>query len=588
MTIDELKNVIKKTIKGELCVNSLLIDGSWGCGKTTIIKETIEDLLNSNELENKKIIYQSLFGIKDINELSACFSKIGRAIYSVGKSIAGPFTKLVPFVGDQIYESINNTALLFNGKQKAKKNAIFVFDDLERVDPSFSYTTLLGFFNQLIMRGSIIICISSLNNLSEIDIDNKRDRELATFIEKSFDKVIRIDGIASETIPVIFKDLKDFNNINSIHMSMFEDNLRTAIKTSRLLQELEKKDGFGDLKKKYGKPMIFKGAICAIRSVYLTNFEIANKQTKNIINFNINKRIAEEINKNKNFYLEGEREIVRELAECFCQIDVCCSDTIFQKLLELPSETETKDKNTQRGTIRSIYFLSDNDKRIALNKYKNELKDGKLKINRYYIDKLVDVVKYSDFDLKKEGLYDLVVNNIASDATKNQNSDVFNRLKDYTQHPFLDDSKRAKTLMTSICNDVSQKYEEYKLDELQTSINNFLKENNFGALLDLAYSVEKHKEPETVRNAFDRLLKDNGFYLPDLSKTITEDQWGYSHEIARYVSDNEQLKEAFFNALKNMLIQNKSSKTLKDRIDALLRYNFSANEVNVLKEYLNN
>ena len=71
MKIEDIGVIIKNFLSKEDSYISVLVDDSWGCGKTTQIRKSIK------EIKNKKVIYVSLFGIKSTDELIAILEEKG-------------------------------------------------------------------------------------------------------------------------------------------------------------------------------------------------------------------------------------------------------------------------------------------------------------------------------------------------------------------------------------------------------------------------------------------------------------------------------------------------------------------------------
>lgn len=266
MKTSDIENIINQVIIGEIDCKAILIDGSWGCGKTTAVNNAISRI--KSRKDKNKIIYQSLFGTRNIDELSKCYYEgLDIAIKATGLFTA-PFFRLIPYVGDNICEGISNaTNVVHIPSKKKKKNKIIIFDDLERVDKDFSYTSLLGLFNQLILNGCKIICISSLTDLRR---SAKKDSDIMIFVEKAFDRIIYINESPNDAIISVFKDKVDFAKVAEQCASMFESNIRIAIKTNELLSNLIRGESIYkySLSKKYNKTQILKAAIFSVKAVF--------------------------------------------------------------------------------------------------------------------------------------------------------------------------------------------------------------------------------------------------------------------------------------------------------------------------------
>lgn len=144
----------------------LLIDGSWGIGKTYQINRFLEKIEADNKKEKDKskktkIIYSSLFGLDSISELhTELFAKLN-PFANVVKNAVGvisPAFSLIPYAGEAVSSSVSyaigkvdeNIQKPKNKikRKTTKKRIIIILDDIERVSPSFDYSTLLGYINQ--------------------------------------------------------------------------------------------------------------------------------------------------------------------------------------------------------------------------------------------------------------------------------------------------------------------------------------------------------------------------------------------------------------------------------------------------------
>ena len=526
MNVGKIKDVIIDIIQEpkESSCKSILIDGVWGCGKTTAVKSAIEELLSEKIAHKGKIVYQSLFGVKDIAELTACYSYAGRNVYRVSKSVVGPFTKLIPFVGEQISESINNTTALFEPSPSTKKDVVFIFDDLERADYSLSYITLFGFFNQLIMRGCRIICISSLGDLSKLDRKNKKD--LDAFLEKAFDRIIFINEYPDEIITQLFSDNVRTKDCVGQCLSMFDGNIRIAIKVHRLLQQLfikEKELGLL-LNKNVKDVQILKAAILSIKAIFsfemiedekikkqdnLDYLGILSKKQSNELNDDTRQNIKMIMDKNTFDYLAEERTLISHLAQCLCYMEA--HDDCEELIKEYSPDAK---KKLDEKYSDSIFYLDDEGKQLFLTNFKKDTKENRVPVNRQYIDKVAEIIKYTSLDINNDDFLDLVKSRIVDNYLKGDD-DSFERLHDYVKFPNESDDKGLiEKLYNDVCSDISVKEEEIIKNEIADSLNN----NDYRYLVDLIYDLDHHNKPEYVSKLVVDLLTTNSFYMPDISK----------------------------------------------------------------------
>lgn len=596
MNIEEIRNVIKDTIQGKLKCKSILIDGTWGCGKTFMVKSVIKDL-NETDFTKQKIVYQSLYGIKDVAELTACYSYAGKIIYSVAKSITSPFVKLVPVVGEEIKESLENTTGLFEPKPKQKKRTIFIFDDLERTDESLSYISLLGFFNQLIMRGCTIICISSLNDLSSLDKKNKK--HLGYFLEKAFDRIFHINETPEEVITNVFGNNKKMQKCLNQCIGLFGNNIRNAIKANRLLEDVlshAQEHGY-NIERKFTDVQILKAAIYAIKAIYYNQIE--EKIEKD--NDKPNKKMAESIehilsdesgglnktvlinikkviDENTFYLLPEERMDLIELIKCFAYVDTHYS---YKQLTDLyPSEPKKKQDNSAR---QSIYYMGDEDKKIYFERFKSETLAGNKQFDRNYVDELMEILKYTSFDVKEDGLLDYIRENIINNSLTGDKK-ALNRLHDYIVFPNESDKKGIAQQLYS---DILTNVHERERAELAKTIKQSLLSNDYSYLIDLMQDIEQIKKPEHIREAFKNMLLENNYFLPDLSKTLTYEQWSYCHQVARFASSNQELVDDFYRHLEQLAREYSGSESAIDKLKALVQYNYDKEHFDGYCSFLN-
>lgn len=597
MRASKVETIIQDVICQKTKCKSVLIDGDWGCGKTTAIKQAIKNISENYKKGEKRIYYQSLYGVKEVSELTACYSKIGKIIYSVGKSVATPFTSLIPIVGNQISESLDNATALFELEAKQKKNRVFIFDDLERTDPSLSYVSLLGFFNQLLLRGCIIICVSSLNDFKKNNNSDKR-KELETFIEKAFDRIFFINESPTEAIIEIFKSLNLSLTSLNVCEPMFENNLRLAIKTHRLLSDIKTHSSEYKyaIDKKFSEIQILKAAICSIRSIYLGCCQTNEEETKNDtpklkkleigVPYNLSERrvkisLNAEIKKNADFYdFVGENFEVQELSRCFCWADVYDDYSELQK--SYPSSVYEEKKSVDYNG--SIFYLSDSDKKNQFIHFKDSCLKNEISIDRVFADQLMDIIRFGDFDITEDGLEDLIVEMISSEVLKG-NEDAFRRMEDYIA---VIRTEKNGDVIKRIIEKCRTKILEKQIEQMNKEILKISLNKNYIELSELLTKIKKNKESPKLVSEFKKHLINQDFFLPDLSETINYSIWSYCHDIAKFSSNDDQLLNNFLSTLKRLSDEYSNSPTAIDRIKALVEYNFPSETYDNFCEQIKN
>lgn len=174
-----------------------MLDGSWGSGKTFFVKEKLipaiyqhekEKQAMTSKYEEKRVLYVSLYGIKDTEEISrllylelhritaADFTKDKNLEISENKkakitSWIGTGVKIASDVvkdikGIDIESIIDKISAGFS-----LKNCIFIFDDLERT--SCNINDILGYINNFIEHDEIKVLLianeEEINTVSQLD-----------------------------------------------------------------------------------------------------------------------------------------------------------------------------------------------------------------------------------------------------------------------------------------------------------------------------------------------------------------------------------------------------------------------------------
>ena len=208
-----LEKIIEDFIS-EKNLKSIVIDGPWGSGKTTVISDFIRK--NSSKY---KISYVSLFGLSSVDELNTKLyysNKKHTNIHKIGNLISKAIS-IVPIKGYKISEGLDFVLGNLERNYKAK-NTIIIFDDFERIK-NVDYVELMGYFNNLNLQLCKIICIVSSEN-----IDENRIVEYNKFKEKVFDRIYRMDSVNNEVFKKMFEDF-NIDNIDE-KFCLFNNNIR--------------------------------------------------------------------------------------------------------------------------------------------------------------------------------------------------------------------------------------------------------------------------------------------------------------------------------------------------------------------------
>lgn len=268
MTTEHIEQIFTDYIKTDKTQYAILLNGSWGCGKTYFWKYTLDKLAKDSKFNT---IYLSLNGISKIEDLDHQL-----------------FIKLIPFISNQENNIIKNaTKFLGNALNKlsshylnASLSAIFkgvsidtfnfskyivCFDDLERCQ--IPVKEVLGFINNLVEHKNLKTII--LAHEPEIDKANGYER----IKEKVVGRDLKFELDIASTLPNLFDKYStntDFHNfltaqknvITEILIEYKQDNLRI---NSFYLDTLERVfPAFKNVKTAYIQEIILFSAIITI------------------------------------------------------------------------------------------------------------------------------------------------------------------------------------------------------------------------------------------------------------------------------------------------------------------------------------
>ena len=181
LTEEEIKRELDDYLYNVRMKYAVLLNGSWGSGKTYFIKKYIESLERQyeqhKENDNKKYkkpIYISLYGLSSISEIK------NKILISLVKNKTAK--KLMPFldIGIEIgNDLISKKTFIQNPDRKLSKalglfckldNLIICFDDLERCD--ININPILGYINELVEHNDIkVILVADESKIGIVNYD---------------------------------------------------------------------------------------------------------------------------------------------------------------------------------------------------------------------------------------------------------------------------------------------------------------------------------------------------------------------------------------------------------------------------------
>lgn len=190
---EALVAAIEKYVDEYLYDYAVMIDGTWGCGKTYFVTHVLKSKLKEHEERKEKdikdykkrsVIYVSLYGIKAIGDISkqlymeAYFGK-DNEIRKLLKKGANIVSSMVPLAFDIAKPFIKNVEVEKNDVANVVseflsiKNSILIFDDLERCECPVN--EILGYINSFVEHENMKVIL--IANQSEIgrNIDQRKE-----------------------------------------------------------------------------------------------------------------------------------------------------------------------------------------------------------------------------------------------------------------------------------------------------------------------------------------------------------------------------------------------------------------------------
>lgn len=523
-------------------IKSILIDGPWGCGKTYTIKKFIND--------KNSICYVSLFGIKNVDELNTFIYKTVHTNRIVSKYSFNSISKIVNPLSTTIYANPNVLQ-----KIEDTENPIIVFDDLERVEQSFSLTELFGYIDKFINNGIRIICCYNKEKLAE---DKKKSFD---FLEKIFDRIF----VISETNTDFLRELLpndidlEFSDFYMNQHSLFGINLRAYIKTIQFYKYLI--INTDNVENNTKKIVLYNISYLIYIIFYFPDTIILDeedflKTDVTLYGWNIAKRI-EYIKINKGLFDKLNVDCFYGLLDLFLFDD-------FNGLNKALDIIKNSSSNTNASEILFInfYLLSDEDKKNYIPKFIQSIRK-----NEYYFDipggrqTLFDVLRYKHCKLNDEE-----ITIISKGIMNSKNS------KDLLDD--LDDLEIKNN--DTIIQELKSKCQTIRNNYFSSVVLNAMNTKDYDKLNELFLDL---RDSYTEMISFLKTLEKANFVLPDLSATITDSQWTYCHKLARNISQSKDdlLKQSFSDALSKIVDENgNKSESLKDRVNAICnQYGFT-------------
>ncbi len=349
MKADYIKEIIKKYDK--MPYDCILIDGTWGIGKTYAIKDALK--------ERRNVCFVSLFGMKDVQQIfHETFYQLGlkdkngiQKIISRLIDVIAVFSKKVGVAKGILESIIKEKELFFELTKTFQELHIIVIDDLERMNDSISMEEMFGIIDEIKRCNYVKVILVA--NTSEI-----RNKEVfEKYSEKVIDRIYQMtehtDNIAWSKLNINCGFINQFLKVHKVR------NLRTLQKAQNLYDDvrLQLKDGYMDAFYDEIRLACYGIVVESTDGLYYREKEDTNNDPVSNVTFNLTNRLEFRI---KNHYLRGVR-ISGNMAD------------IIQKYYENKAEINAEEVDGEYQIFlhagdKANYYKSDEEMKLVLPK----------------------------------------------------------------------------------------------------------------------------------------------------------------------------------------------------------------------------
>lgn len=235
--IKEVAAFLENSVKNEKQGNTLLIDGEWGSGKTTLIKLVDQKL----QKESFKFVYfNPLETSLEENLFTEFFStitehkdlKYTEDFFSSLLNNFGPYSGIYKsLVG---YRSEKKKRLILKKLYERKERVVLVFDDLDRLTPKMCYEAfklIAEIRNDKYAKYISILIPLNVNRLTEVENIEKLG---ANYFHKFFDQTLFLETDEQDVVNYIESEISkiksDLNIDLSDYLSNYSVHRQNAIK----------------------------------------------------------------------------------------------------------------------------------------------------------------------------------------------------------------------------------------------------------------------------------------------------------------------------------------------------------------------
>lgn len=538
MKADYIKEIIKKYDK--MPYDCILIDGTWGIGKTYAIKDALK--------ERKNVCFVSLFGMKDVQRIfHETFYQLGlkdkngiQKIISRLIDVVAVFSKKVGVAKGILESIIKEKELFFELTKTFQELHIIVIDDLERMNDSISMEEMFGIIDEIKRCNYVKVILVA--NTSEI-----RNKEVfEKYSEKVIDRIYQMtehtDNIAWSKLNINCGFINQFLKVHKVR------NLRTLQKAQNLYDDvrLQLKDEYMDAFYDEIRLACYGIVVESTDGLYYRENEDTNNDPVSNVTFNLTNRLEFRI---KNHYLRGVRisgnmvDIIQKYYENKAEINAEEVDGEYQIFLHAGDKAN--------------YYKSDEEMKLVLPKLAENIRTenniGKL---IKYADEYLIWSEHLELDTKQilmeyeQKIHDMIY------------AEVVNGKLDYLSYT-IDIHIQSETNR----NIINKLIQDIKIELVRLYVQ-YLSEDTHGDLAyDYSYNLRNFMNntyyKKAVSGNIDELYNKKSFPIDD----VTETQYRTSYNIMNvmYMENRERFLQ-YCNELKKSC-----DHMARHRIDVLLK-----------------
>lgn len=538
MKADYIKEIIKKYDK--MPYDCILIDGTWGIGKTYAIKDALK--------ERRNVCFVSLFGMKDVQQIfHETFYQLGlkdkkgiQKIISRLIDVIAVFSKKVGVAKGILESIIKEKELFFELTKTFQELHIIVIDDLERMNDSISMEEMFGIIDEI--KSCNYVKVILVANTSEI-----RNKEVfEKYSEKVIDRIYQMtehtDNIAWSKLNINCGFINQFLKVHKVR------NLRTLQKAQNLYDDvrLQLKDEYMDAFYDEIRLACYGIVVESTDGLYYRENEDTNNDPVSNVTFNLTNRLEFRI---KNHYLRGVRisgnmvDIIQKYYENKAEINAEEVDGEYQIFLHAGDKAN--------------YYKSDEEMKLVL---------PKLAENIRMENNIGELIKYADEYLIWSEHLELDTKQILTEYEQKIHDMIFaevvNGKLDYLSYT-IDIHIQSETNR----NIINKLIQDIKIELVRLYVQ-YLSEDTHGDLAyDYSYNLRNFMNntyyKKAVSGNIDGLYNKKSFPIDD----VTETQYRTSYNIMNvmYMENRERFLQ-YCNELKKSC-----DHMARHRIDVLLK-----------------